>query len=151
MTTSLTRWSPASELFRGRFNRFFDESFLRDFFAPLESGETLSQRAWVPAVDIRETAESLVLTAELPGLSRDDVDITLENSVLTLRGERKFERDENQGNYHRIERSYGTFSRSFTLPANVQGEAVKASFENGVLTVEIPKREESRPRKIAIK
>lgn len=151
MTTGLTRWTPAGDLFRTRFNRLFDQA-LGDFLTPYEgAGEEVSTRTWMPAVDIRETDDALHLSAELPGMTKENVDITLENNVLSIRGERKFEKNVDQGNFHRVERSYGTFFRSFTLPSNVRSEEVKAAFQDGVLEVEIPKAEEARPRKIAIK
>ena len=110
----------------------------------------MSTRSWAPPVDIKETPDSLVLSAELPGIDKKDVHINIEENVLTISGERSFSRDEKKEDYHRIERVYGSFSRSFTLPRNVKLDAVKANFENGVLTVTIPKAEESKPRKIAI-
>lgn len=149
MTTGLTRWTPATDLFRSRFHRLFDEAF-SDFRTNFDSGEDVASRAWLPAVDISETDDALLVYAELPGMTKEDVDITLENHLLTLRGERQFDRDEKKENFHRIERSYGAFSRSFTLPSNVQAEEVKASFQDGLLTVEIPKVEAAKPRKIAI-
>ncbi len=148
MQRSLSRWVPA-DVARTRFNRFFEDA-LGDLFTPVVRGEEVSNRNWLPAVDVAETPDALTLYAELPGLSREDVDITLENNVLTVRGERKFEKDVKEENFHRIERAYGTFARSFTLPNNVKGEAVEASFKDGVLTVRIPKAEEAKSRKIAI-
>lgn len=150
MTTGMIRWSPRSELFRDRFNRLFDQPFGTDIFNAFEAGEDMSSRNWLPPVDISETDEALVLTAELPGLSKEDVDITLENNVLSIRGERKFEKEATQENYHRVERSYGAFSRSFTLPSNLVSDKVHASFSDGLLRVEIPKAEEAKPRKITI-
>ena len=94
---------------------------------------------------------ALTLSAELPGISREDVQISIENSVLTISGERKFEKDTKEENYHRIERSYGAFSRSFTLPSNVKTDQVAASFKDGVLTIALPKADEAKPRKIEIK
>lgn len=148
MQRSLSRWVPA-DLSRARFNQMFENAF-GDFFSPVVRGEEVSNRNWLPAVDVAETPDALTLYAELPGLSREDVDITLENNVLTVRGERKFEKDVKEENFHRIERAYGAFSRSFTLPSNVKNDAVEATFKNGVLTVRIPKAEEAKSRKIAI-
>ena len=102
-------------------------------------------------VDIRETEDALVLTVELPGLTREDVQITLENNMLTLAGERNFEKESKGETFHRIERSYGAFSRAFTLPANVKTDKVEAVFNDGLLQVTLPKVEESKPRKIEIK
>lgn len=145
---ALSRWVPA-DLARNRFNRIFEDAF-GDLFTPVVRGEEVSNRNWLPAVDVAETPEALTLYAELPGLSREDVDITLENNVLTVRGERKFEKDVKEENFHRIERAYGSFSRSFTLPNNVKGDGVEATFKDGVLSVRIPKAEEAKSRKIAI-
>ncbi|HXU30501.1 MAG TPA: Hsp20/alpha crystallin family protein [Thermoanaerobaculia bacterium] len=148
MQRSLSRWVPA-DLARTRFNRVLEDAF-GDLFSPVVRGEEVSNRNWLPAVDVAETPDGLSLYAELPGLTREDVDITLENNVLTVRGERKFEKDVKEENFHRIERSYGAFSRSFTLPTNVKSDAVEATFKDGVLTVRIPKAEEAKSRKIAI-
>lgn len=150
MTTGLTRWTPSAELFRDRFSRLFDQAF-SDYRPTFESGEDVSSRNWLPAVDISETDEALLLYAELPGMTKEDVDITLENNLLSIRGERKFEKDVKKENFHRIERTFGSFARSFTLPSNVRSDEVKASFADGVLQIEIPKAEEAKPRKIAIK
>lgn len=147
--TSLIRWDPRSDVLRTRMGRFFDDAF-NDFLAPLAGREETRTGAWMPAVDIRETADSLLFHAELPGMKKEDVELTLENNTLTLKGERKFERDEERENYHRIERGYGTFTRTFALPANVQTDDVKASFDNGVLTIELPKVEEAKPRRVQI-
>ncbi len=150
MTTGLIRWTPQTDLFRSRMSRFFDQAF-DEFLSPLAGSEELSSRGWLPPVDIRETDEALALHAEIPGLTKDDVNITLENNVLTISGERKFEKDAKKDNYHRIERAYGAFSRSFSLPANVRTDQVRASFKDGVLTVSLPKAEEAKPRRIEIK
>ena len=131
-------------------SRLFDDAF-NSFLAPLQDSESVSSRGWMPAVDIRETDEAVILYAELPGLTREEVEITLENNVLTLGGERKLQQGVNQNEFHRIERAYGTFSRSFSLPTNLDTDKVTASFENGVLAVTLPKAEESKPRTISIK
>jgi HSP20 family protein len=114
------------------------------------ANEELASRVWTPPVDIEETETSYRLQAELPGLSRDDIQITLENNVLRLSGERKFEKDTKQENYHRIERTYGAFSRSFALPTQVSPDKVEAKFENGVLSIVVPKAEQAKPRRITI-
>ena len=106
--------------------------------------------AWLPKVDIFENKENLVLEAELPGMTRDDFELSFENNVLTLKGERKFEKKDEGDNYHRVERSYGSFTRSFTLPNSVTVDGVKAEFNNGILTVALPKREETKARKIEV-
>ena len=150
MNTTLTRWTPASELLRGPLDRLFNQSF-SDFLAPVIASEEVSNRRFMPPVDIRETNEALILQAELPGMTKENVQISLENQVLTLSGERTFQKDVKEENLHRIERSYGTFSRSFMLPKNVQSDKVQARFEDGVLTVTLPKLEEAKPRKIEIR
>jgi HSP20 family protein len=106
---------------------------------------------WNPSVDIYEGQNELVLEAELPGLKREDFDLSLENNVLTLRGERKFEKRAESDNYHRVERAYGSFTRSFTLPQTVQGDQAAAEYKDGVLRVTLPKREEVKARRIEIK
>lgn len=105
---------------------------------------------WVPAVDVRETDDSFVFTAELPGLTKKDVSITLEDNVLTLTGERQFEKEEGKNEFRRIERSYGRFTRSFTLPNDVDNDNVQANYADGLLTVTVPKTEKSKPRQIEI-
>ena len=106
--------------------------------------------AWVPPVDVRETDNSYVFAAELPGLTKDDVEITLEDNLLTLSGERELGEKGEDENYHRVERSHGKFSRSFSLPSQVDNSKVAASFQDGVLTIEVPKSEQAKPRKIEI-
>lgn len=114
------------------------------------SREDMTHGAWAPNVDIYEDKERLILEAELPGMHSEDFEISVENNVLTLRGERKFEKKTEGDNYHRVERSYGSFTRSFTLPQTVTAEGATADFENGVLRVSLPKREETKARKIEI-
>jgi HSP20 family protein len=149
MRSSLTRWTPAGTFLTRRdpFARFVDQFFGESLF-PEE--EDVSNRAWMPAVNIRETDGAFFVEAELPGLTKKDIDITLENNLLKLSGERRFEKDAKEENYHRVERSYGSFLRTFSLPSQVDPEAVKASFKDGILTIEVPKAEEAKPRKIAI-
>lgn len=150
MTTGLIRWNPETDLLRGRFDRVFNE-MLNDLWSPAGRAEDVASRSWLPAVDVRETPDALRFVCELPGLKKEDVAITLENQVLTLSGERKFEKESRGETFHRVERSYGMFTRSFTLPANIKTDRVEATFENGLLTIDLPKLEESKPRKIAIK
>lgn len=131
------------------------ERFVGDLFRPGALGdlwqrESLADRAWMPAVDIAENETGYVVTAELPGVSKDEVSITFEAGVLTLSGERRFEEKQDGKNYHRIERAYGSFSRSFVLPAEVNADKVEANFQDGVLTVSVPKAEQAKPRKISI-
>jgi HSP20 family protein len=109
---------------------------------------------WVPAVDIRETENELVLKADIPDMKFEDIDVRMEKGTLTLRGERKFEKeatkDNKQGGWHRVERSYGTFERVFALPETVDPEGVQADYKNGVLTVTLPKKEIAKPRQIKV-
>jgi HSP20 family protein len=109
------------------------------------------QRGWMPAVDIHETdAHEFVLTAELPGVKREDINLTFENSVLTIRGERKFADEVKRDNFHRIERQYGAFSRSFTVPPTIDSSRIAASFKDGVLTIRMAQRDEARPKQIEV-
>ncbi|HEY3743855.1 MAG TPA: Hsp20/alpha crystallin family protein [Bryobacteraceae bacterium] len=135
--------------------------FLDAFASPAPSGfeaminqllsEPASGHRWMPAVDIRETENALVVKADLPEVDEKDIDIQIENGTLTLKGERKFEKDETgKGGYHRIERSYGTFARSFTLSDTIDAEKVAAEFKNGVLTITLPKKEAAKPRTIKV-
>ncbi|CAN5608464.1 Hsp20/alpha crystallin family protein [soil metagenome] len=119
--------------------------------APSQSNrEDMLNGAWAPKVDIFENKENLVLEAELPGMTRDDFELSFENNILTLKGERKFEKKTDEDNYHRIERAYGAFTRSFTLPQTVTAEGAAAEFKNGILHVSLPKREETKARKIEV-
>jgi len=147
MQHSLTRWTPTGNLVRDRFSRLFEDSF-NDMLRPIEGRSPV--RPWSPVVDIKETADGLSLAFELPGLTKADVEITVEDDVLTVSGERAFENEEKNGSYHRIERSYGKFTRSFNLGRSYRPEETVASFENGVLEISLPKEEESKPRQIAI-
>jgi HSP20 family protein len=109
-----------------------------------------NSRPWAPPVDIFETENELVLKADVPAVKLEDIDIQLENGTLTLKGERRFEKDENNKGFHRIERSYGSFVRYFTLPETVDAEHVRAQYDNGVLTVTLPKKEIAKPRSIKV-
>jgi HSP20 family protein len=150
MTRSLVRWNPISnDLFRNRMSRLVDEAF-NDFLAPVTGMDETLGSNWLPPVDVHEDGDQLVFTAEVPGIPKDAIEITVENRLLTLSGERKFEREEDRDQYHRIERAYGTFSRTFRLPANVDASQAKATFDNGVLTVSLPKSEEAKPKKLEI-
>lgn len=112
--------------------------------------EPATSRPWVPAVDIRETENELVLKADIPGMKFEDIDVRLENGTLTVRGERKFEEEKKEGGWHRVERSYGTFERVFTLPDSVNPEAVTADYKDGTLTVTLPKKEIAKPRQVKV-
>lgn len=131
-----------------RLNQLFNQPF--EPFAALGTNQALTASSFVPAVDIYEDAQNIVLTAELPGIEEKDLDIRMENGVLTLSGERKMEHEETQENFHRVERSYGRFTRSFTLPPTVDPNNVKAHFDNGVLKVTLLKREEAKPKQIQV-
>jgi len=125
-------------------NRMFEDSFFR---IPREDS---ALTAWSPDVDIYETEHELVLRADLPDLTEKDIDIRIENNMLTIRGERKFEKNVSEDSYLRMERSYGAFSRSFSLPNTVNTDQIKADYRNGVLTVNLPKREESKPKQVKV-
>jgi HSP20 family protein len=122
-------------------NRLFSTNLTRAF-----GDEGIGRGAWAPSVDIYENKDQIVLEAELPGMKQEDFDLSIENNVITLRGERRFEKSDESDNYHRVERSYGAFTRSFTLPQTVSGEEAQAEYNNGVLRVTLPKREEAKSR-----
>jgi HSP20 family protein len=124
------------------------DRFFRDFMRPLTGP---APRTWEPSVDVREDADSILLRADLPGVRPEDVKLTWENGVLTLSGERHAEKTDKASTFHRVERVHGTFERRFSLPKEADGAAAEASYENGVLTVVIPKRAEAKPRAIEIK
>ncbi|HWQ31743.1 MAG TPA: Hsp20/alpha crystallin family protein [Blastocatellia bacterium] len=132
--------------FEERMKRLFGEGFLR---APVEEPWTLS--AWTPACDIFETENEIVVKAELPEVKKEDVTVSIENNVLTIHGERKFSEETKKENYHRVERSYGEFTRSFTLPVFVDTGKVNAEFRDGILRVVLPKREEAKPKRIEVR
>ncbi len=133
--------------FHGLFDRMFENVWNDSDFVP--DGET-GHRTWLPAVDIFENDDAFVATADLPGLKKGDIDISIEDNVLTVSGERKFEQSEEEGTFRRVERSYGTFRRSFTLPRGVDSAKVEARFEDGVLTLTLPKSEMAKSRKITV-
>jgi HSP20 family protein len=140
---AIVRWEPARELASmeiERLNRMFSDLY----------GDAFG-RNWVPAVDIYETeGHEVVLKAELPDMKREDIHVTYENGVLTLKGERRFEQEVKRENFQRQERRYGSFSRSFTLPNTVDAGRISASYKDGVLTIRLPQREEARPKQIAV-
>jgi HSP20 family protein len=129
-------------------NRLFDESFRGIGRGGAE--EDWAQGAWSPAVDIYEQDGNIVLKAELPGIEPKDVDVRVENNILTLRGERRVDQEVQKESYQRVERSYGAFTRSFTLPTVVDSDNIKAEFKDGVLRMTLPKKEEAKPKQIAI-
>ena len=144
---SITRWDPFRNIstLQEQVNRLFENSVQGN-----RAGDNSALTSWAPAVDIYETENELVLKADLPDLNEKDLDIRVENNMLTVRGERKFEQNVKEDNYLRIERTYGAFSRSFGLPNTVNTEAIKAQYKNGVLTVELPKRAESKPKQVKV-
>ena len=144
---AIVRWEPLREFstLQNEMNRLFNTVF--DSPTPAGNG---GLRRWMPAMDLVESGDHFVLRADLPGLSEEDVNIEVEDRVLTISGERKAEHQVDKDGFHRIERAFGTFSRSLTLPEGIDPEAVQASFDRGVLEVRIPKPEERKPRKITI-
>jgi HSP20 family protein len=144
----ITRWDPFRELatVQDRMNRLFQDSFGQS--AGREEG--LSTSNFAPPVDVYEDEHTVSLKIEVPGVDEKDIDVRVENNVLTVRGERKFEKEEKQENFHRIERQYGTFTRSFTLPTTVDTETVSADYKNGVLEIRLNKRAEAKPKQIKV-
>jgi HSP20 family protein len=112
--------------------------------------EEMAQGAWIPAVDIYETKESIVLNVELPGVTKEDIALEVKDSTLTIKGEKKLEKNVKEENFHRLERSYGSFTRAFTLPSTVQQDKVKAKFRDGILEIMLPKAEEAKPKQIKV-
>ncbi|MCX8161004.1 MAG: Hsp20/alpha crystallin family protein [Candidatus Saccharicenans sp.] len=145
---AITKWDPFRDIMvlRDRMNRLFEDLVS----SPKFEESDIIQSTWSPAVDIYETENELVLTAELPGVDEKDVEIKVEDNTLSLRGERKFEKETREENYHRIERAYGSFFRSFSLPNYVDQEKISAEYENGLLKIHMPKKAEVKPRKVKI-
>ena len=135
---SLTHFDPLANM------RLFEDAFTRLWSEPNEN------RPWTPAVDIYETENELVLKADLPEVSLKDIDVRVENQTLTIAGERKFEKDEAKKGFHRIERSYGNFVRSFAIPNAFNTDSISAEFHNGVLSVTLPKKEAAKPRQVKV-
>lgn len=146
---AIVRWSPIRDVMsvRDEMNRLFNEVFGR---AGNDEAGVWSSGAWTPPVDIYETDEALILQAELPGFSKDDVSVELKDNTLTLRGERKRSHEVKEENYQRMERTYGAFQRSFVLPTTVDQNRVMASVKDGVLELKLPKAEAAKPKRIAI-
>jgi HSP20 family protein len=138
---AIIRWDPLRDMtqVQGQFNRLLDQVW---------SGR---QESWLPAVDVFDTKEAVVLKAELAGIDLDDIQIEVEDNVLTVKGERRLEETVDDERYHRIERRFGSFQRSLALPQNVKAEEISASYEDGILTVTVPKAEEEKPRRIEVK
>jgi HSP20 family protein len=144
---AMVRFDPFRDLavLQDRMNRLFNEAH-----SPRQSDDLMSRGTWAPAVDIYETDGALVLKAELPDMRREDIDVSIENNTLTIQGERKLDSEIKQENFHRIERAYGSFVRSFSLPNTVEPAKIGAEYRNGVLTVTLPVREDAKPRTIKI-
>ncbi|MBE9541144.1 MAG: Hsp20/alpha crystallin family protein [Proteobacteria bacterium] len=145
---AIVKWDPLRDMvtLRDRMDRLFDNSLAR-----LRGAEDdMSLSTWSPSVDIYETAESIVIKAEVPGVKKEDISVEVKDDTLYLKGERKFEKDVKEENYHRMERSYGSFRRVFSLPATVAQEKVKANFKDGVLEIILPKVETANLKKITV-
>ena len=145
---SIMRWRPRRDLvsIRDEMNNLFD-SFSSGWPEPRKG---LLEGEWAPSVDVAETDDEITVTAELPGVKQEEVDITITDDVLTLKGEKKEEKEVKEKNYHRIERSYGSFQRSIGLPTGVQADKAKATYEDGILRVTVPKVQEAKPKQIKI-
>ena len=143
--TAITRWGRVANFntLQEQVNKLFEHTFNGQ-------GENSAITSWAPAVDIYETENELVLKADLPGVTEKDIDVRVENNMLTVHGERQFDTKVKEDNYLRVERSYGSFSRSFSLPNTVNTEAISAEYKNGVLTVQLPKRAESKPKQVKV-
>jgi HSP20 family protein len=137
---TVSRWDPFQDLLsmQDEMNKMFNRAF----------GQ---QRTWAPALDISERKDAYVVTVEVPGVKPEEIDITLEDGLLTIQGERRVTQESSEQQYHRVERRYGSFRRSITLPTQVQANAIEASFDNGVLEVIVPKAEEAKPKKITVR
>src|SRR5215470_9725794 len=145
--TVLTRWEPFREFssLQDRMNRLFQDSFGRE-----GREEALATAGFAPAVDVYEDEHKITLKIEVPGIDEKDIDVRVDNNTLTVHGERKFEKEEKEENYRRIERQYGSFTRSFTLPQTVDAENVSANYEKGVLKITLPKKAEAKPKQIKV-
>lgn len=143
---AITRWDPFRDVLalQNRMNSLFQE------YNRGEQGNDLVSAAFVPPVDIYEDEHKIALKLEVPGIKENELDIQLENNLLTVRGERKFEKEEKEENFHRIERRYGSFYRSFTIPNTVNPDSIKANYEAGVLNIELQKRAEAKPKQIKV-
>jgi HSP20 family protein len=144
---AVVRWDPFRDInvLQDRMNRLFE-----DAGRGWRSEEPAAANTWSPAVDIFEAQGEIVVKAELPGMDRKDITLNLENNVLTLKGDRRFEKETKEENYHRIERAYGGFSRSFSIPATVDEEKIHADYKDGVLKIILPKKEQAKPKQIRI-
>jgi HSP20 family protein len=147
MQQTLTRWEPFREMeeFQNRLSTLLGRSPRRPI-----GREEITLPEWTPLADITEDEKEYLIKAELPEMKKEEVKVTVENGVLTISGERKFEKEEKKRKYHRVERGYGTFMRSFTLPDNADATKIKAEFKNGLLTVHLPKTEHAKPKQIEV-
>ena len=145
---NLVRWTPWRDMttLHGRINRLFDDSFFP--IGGLDHGLDLAK--WNPVVDIYDNDDTIVIKAELPGMDKKDIDIDVKDNVLTIKGERSYDNEVKEKNYHRRERSFGAFRRSFRLPADIDANKIKAGYKDGVLKIDIPKPEEQKPKKITV-
>ena len=145
--TVLTRWEPFREFatLQDRMNRLF-----RDSYNDAGQDESLTTSRFAPAVDVYEDEQQVTLKIEVPGIDEKDIDVRVENNTLTVQGERKIEKEEKEENYRRVERQYGSFTRTFTLPQTVDSEKVSASYEKGVLKITLPKKAEAKPKQIKV-
>ena len=145
--TVITRWDPFREFstLQDRMNRLF-----RDSYGPEGREETLNTTSFAPPVDVYEDEHSVNVKIEVPGIDEKDIDVRIENNVLTVHGERKFEKEEKQENFRRVERQYGSFTRTFTLPTTVDAEKVAASYDKGILKIALPKKAEAKPKQIKV-
>jgi len=142
---SIVRWDPFDTFLAAQedLNRLFRKGWLR-------GGSLIESGKWAPAVDIYETADSIVVEAELPGVDPKEINVSIEDGVLSIKGERKHEKEVKEENYYRVERAYGVFERSFHLPSDVDADKIKATYENGVLKAIVPKKEARKPKSIPI-
>jgi len=145
MRATLSHFQPLHGItLQDQINRLFNDAFDR-------ASDDANLTPWAPAVDIYETEQNLIVKADLPDIKPEELDIRVENNILTIRGQRQFEKKVNESNYLRVERSYGSFSRSFSLANTVNTEAIQAEYKNGVLTLTVPKREEAKPKQIKVR
>lgn len=144
---AIVRWEPFRDLLttQDRFNRLFNDTLGNVFGA-----DQLNAKGWTPAVDIYETDHSLVFKAEIPGIDPKDLEVRVEDGTLYLKGERKYEHEVKEESYHRVERSYGSFARTFSLPRTINTEEIKADYKDGLLTLTMPKKEEAKPKTVKI-
>jgi HSP20 family protein len=148
--TLLTRWEPFRESsmqeLMNRMNRLFRESY-----APEGPEEALTTTSFAPPVDIYEDEHNITLKMEVPGIDEENIDVRIENNTLTIRGERKFDKEEKEENFRRVERQYGSFARSFTLPSSVETENIQANYDKGVLEIRLAKKAEAKPKQIKVR